>query len=220
MLFLRKKLLFRKKVVFLQRQIKKESIMRCNHCGADTPDDSIYCEQCGKKLDLGGKRPSTKMLIWLGVAALAIVAVVLVFALSGNSSAGDDKKEVVKPQDGIEKANSQDGIETAENTIIPGDGDAVKAAKMMDQFIRVIEREPNATNYRKGLELSLEIEKYNYDRDAVYSALVIINPDIPNEEAFNRKWESLSGKWNDWVDIHQEEAKRIREEVYSRFRRS
>lgn len=24
--------------------------MKCNHCDSEIPDDSVFCEQCGKKL--------------------------------------------------------------------------------------------------------------------------------------------------------------------------
>lgn len=175
--------------------------MKCNHCGAEIPDDSKFCDQCGKKLDLGDKRPSNKMFIWLGVAALAIVVVVLIFTLSGNSSGDED-----------ESGKRLDGIETAENTIKPGDSDAVKTAKIMDQVIRVLEREPNATNYRKFTELSMEIQRYTLDNE-VYKALAKINPEYPNGMAYVRKYKPLSEKWRDWEEKHREEADRIWEEV-------
>ena len=173
--------------------------MKCNQCGAEIPDDSIYCEQCGKKLDLGGKRPSTKMLIWLGVAALAIVAVVLIFTLSGNSKGGED-----------EPGN---GIETAANTIKDGDSDVVKVAKLMDQYLRVMEMEPNATNYKKMVEIEFEMKKYNADFDESCQALAKINPDYPDREAIERKARSLTGKWNNWFENHKEEAERIVDDV-------
>lgn len=65
--------------------------MKCNHCGAEIPDDSFYCENCGKKLVEEEKSTSSKKFIWLGISILLIGAVVLFVVLSNNGSySGDD----------------------------------------------------------------------------------------------------------------------------------
>lgn len=57
--------------------------MKCKQCGADTPDDSVFCEQCGAKIkDSAPKTSKKKWALWIGVlAAVAAIAIVLVLLL-------------------------------------------------------------------------------------------------------------------------------------------
>lgn len=68
--------------------------MKCNHCGAEVPDDSIFCEQCGKKIEKAAEAKSKRTILILCLVAVAAIAVVLVFVLSSNSTS--DEKQSTK----------------------------------------------------------------------------------------------------------------------------
>lgn len=54
--------------------------MKCNHCGAEIPDDSLFCEQCGKKVEAANKpkKLNKKLVIGIAAAAVAVAAVLAV----------------------------------------------------------------------------------------------------------------------------------------------
>ena len=43
--------------------------MKCKHCGAEIPDDSVYCEQCGKRV--AGKGKKIAAIVW-GLMSLLV----------------------------------------------------------------------------------------------------------------------------------------------------
>ena len=47
--------------------------MKCNHCNSEIPDDSVFCEQCGKKV----KKKFPKWLIPVAVLLLGVLSLVL-----------------------------------------------------------------------------------------------------------------------------------------------
>lgn len=79
--------------------------MKCNHCGAETADDSVFCEHCGKKIGEANtpKNDSKKKLtLWIGIAAAAVVAIVFAVVLFG----GGDNREASNNQFAINRSYS------------------------------------------------------------------------------------------------------------------
>lgn len=71
--------------------------MKCNHCGAEILDDSVFCEHCGKKI--GEDTPNAtnndkkKLAMWIGIAAAAVVAVLLLVLLIGKGGSPAESPE-------------------------------------------------------------------------------------------------------------------------------
>lgn len=72
--------------------------MFCRFCGAEVPEDTIFCNKCGKRVQKDGtssdageaakpvrKKPRSRGAVLAGLLILAVLAVVLVFVLSGRN---------------------------------------------------------------------------------------------------------------------------------------
>lgn len=73
--------------------------MKCNHCGAEILDDSVFCEHCGKKI--GEDTPNAtnndkkKLALWIGIAVAAVLAVFLVVLLIGKGGSPAESPEEI-----------------------------------------------------------------------------------------------------------------------------
>ena len=73
--------------------------MKCTHCGAEIPDDSTFCEQCGQKTgDVNppsGNLDKKKLAIWIGAAAAAVVVALVVILFMGKGGSPAETPEEI-----------------------------------------------------------------------------------------------------------------------------
>lgn len=58
--------------------------MKCNHCGAETADDSVFCEHCGNRIEK--KKKGIRPAIWISIAIIVIAAIVAVVIFLSSDS--------------------------------------------------------------------------------------------------------------------------------------
>ena len=76
--------------------------MKCPNCGKETAEDSIFCEQCGTKLE---KKKSHKTL-WIIIAVvIAIAAGLIAFSLENKSASKTEDPE----EEGYELVYDEEG---------------------------------------------------------------------------------------------------------------
>lgn len=91
--------------------------MKCNHCGAEIQDDSVFCEHCGKKI--GEDTPNAtnndkkKLAMWIGIAAAAAVVVALVVILF----MGKGGSPAETPEEIFNRLNAEEHIKSIAFTI-------------------------------------------------------------------------------------------------------
>lgn len=96
----------------------------CNNCGARIPDDSVFCDECGTKINIinetydkpkadkeSGKE--NKLLYAFGLIAVACISFGVAY-LFGNSDAGNGKKNLVAEESSL--SNKETVIDTVKET--------------------------------------------------------------------------------------------------------
>lgn len=98
--------------------------IECPHCGHVSPEDSLFCAKCGKKLNDDGK--PTKGKKWLVitlclvcVAAILAVALILSGTFSSDDDDDDDEDEDIEYTENQRdnKRDSRDLIHYSDNTV-------------------------------------------------------------------------------------------------------
>lgn len=90
--------------------------MKCTHCGAEIPDDSTFCEHCGKKIgDVNppsGNFDKKKLAIWIGAAAAAVVVALVVILFMGKGGSPAETPEEI-----FNRLNAEEHIKSIAFTI-------------------------------------------------------------------------------------------------------
>lgn len=88
--------------------------MKCNHCGAEIADDSVFCEHCGKKIgeeNTPGNSSKKKFALWIGISVAVVVAIVLTVVLLG----GGENRAITAEKDSlVEEAVAAEQVEEIE----------------------------------------------------------------------------------------------------------
>lgn len=109
--------------------------MKCNHCGAEIADDSVFCEHCGKKIgeENTPKNDSKKKLaLWIGIAAAAVVVVVLAILLFGGGG-----NRALSAEEIFNTLNAEEHIKTFPNGVLTvcENGDPMASSNILSMDI-------------------------------------------------------------------------------------
>lgn len=105
--------------------------MKCKHCGAEIPDDSLFCEQCGKQLVEGAAAPTSPKKLWviIGVAAVAILVLLILLLIPKNNNS--DRNEVSKLAASTQ-LNDSDSSGTHQTNPLPSETQTVPIEEKKD----------------------------------------------------------------------------------------
>lgn len=126
--------------------------MKCNHCGAEIQDDSVFCEHCGKKI--GEDTPNAtnnekkKLAMWIGIAVAAVVAVLLLVLLIGKGGNSAEIPLVIAEEEPLPppppEPEEPESWENSERIEVPtvADDEVEEVSVSDDKVFSIVETDP------------------------------------------------------------------------------